>query len=165
MVNIMRSIDFGIGFDLRPHGGFVLDIREEPHKFIGLIMMSPSGQGYTVCPYVRRTLEFSKDIPTNMKSPLKVQEWIIEHVVTWKPRNYTILNPIIRLLDRLPRYVCTLQNSKFLMLLIYYFISLALIAFYPFELSITSISAKVAGSCFAGLAIFNTVGYRKDPFR
>jgi len=161
----MRSIDFGIGFDLRPNGGFILDIREPDHKFIGLIMMASHGQGYTVCPYVLRTLEFRKEVPTNMRSPLKVQEWVIEHVIGWKPREYTILNPIIGLLDTLPRLVCKVQNSKFLMILTHYFIAIALIGYYPFEVSIPSISAKVAGLFFAGLAIFNTVGYREDPFR
>ena len=30
----MRTIEFGIGFELKPYGGYILDIREEPHKFV-----------------------------------------------------------------------------------------------------------------------------------
>ena len=161
---IMRSIEFGMGFDLKPHGGYILDIRETPHKFVGLIMMASHGRGYTVCPFVKKSIEFSKDIPDNMRSPLKVQEWVIQHAVAWKEREYTILNPIIGLLDRLPRFICTLQNSKFQILFIQYFIAIALIGFIPFEIGITSISAKMGGTLFAVWAIFNTVRYPKDPF-
>ena len=161
----MHSIEFGIGFDLRPHGGFILDVRGEPHKFIGLIMMSPTGHGYTICPFVKKSIEFSKTIPDNMRSPRKVQEWVIEHAVAWKPREYTILNPIIGLLDSLPKFIYTLQNSKFQILFVQYFIAIMLIGFYPFEIAITSISAKVTGVLFGAWAIFNTIGYRKDPFR
>ena len=163
--NIMRTIDFGIGFDLKPHGGFILDVRKEPHKFIGLIMMSPTGQGYTVCPFVKKSIEFSQAIPDNMRSPKKVQEWVITNAVAWKSREYTILNPIIGLLDRLPKFICTLQNSKFQILFVQYFIAIMLIGFQPFELSITLILAKGTGCLFAAWAIFNTIGYRKDPFR
>ncbi|MDE0326111.1 MAG: hypothetical protein OXN27_19505 [Candidatus Poribacteria bacterium] len=42
----MRSVDFGLGFELKSHGGYILDIREEKGKsmsrkmtfFLGLIL-------------------------------------------------------------------------------------------------------------------------------
>ena len=36
----------------------------------------------------------------------------IENVVAWKERKYTVLNPLICLLDRLPKLIYTSQNTK-----------------------------------------------------
>ena len=160
----MRSIDFGIGFELRSHGGFILDIREEPYKLIGLIMMSPTGLGYTICPMVKKSLEFSTNIPNNMRSPRKVQEWVITHVVAWKDRHYTILNPLIRLLDQLPKVRCRVRTNKFQMILAQFAIAIVLILLYGSETNILSISTKGIGSIFVIAGILNTIGFWKDPF-
>jgi len=154
----MRSIEFGLGFELKPNGGYILDVREEKHKLIGLIMMTSNGQGYTVCSFVRNTLEFSKEIPSNMRSPRKVQEWVIEHAVAWKERKYTILNPLIKALDKLPRLICTFQNVRFQIIVLQGLIGLPLIVY-------ARLPFKVVGGIITGLAVLNTIIYRKDPFR
>lgn len=153
----------GLGFKLTDHGGYVLDLRDEDPKFVGLIMESPTGKGYTVCPYVRKSLKFSTAIPKNMRSPRKVQEWVKEHAVAWKPRNYTILNPVIRFIDWIPRCVCTLRNTQFKIIVLQFFIAF-LAGFYPTENEILSILVKVGGTTIAIWAIFNTFQYCKDPF-
>lgn len=55
----MNAETFGLGFNLTENGGYVLDIRGDKPKFVGIIMASLTGKGYTLCLYVRRSLEFS----------------------------------------------------------------------------------------------------------
>lgn len=94
-----------------------------------------------------------------MRSPKKVQEWVIEHVVAWKERKYTILNPLIRALDAIPRFICTFQNIRFQMILLQFLIALPLIVFS------SRLPLKTIGGIIAILAILNTVIYSKDFFR
>lgn len=160
----MRSIDFGIGFELTPNGGFILDIRQEPYKLVGLIMMSPTGRGYTVCPFVRKSLEFSTNIPNNMRSPRKVQEWVITHVVSWKKRKYTILNFLIHRIDKLPRLLCTIQNNQFQLIVLQIAFACCLIVWHELERSIPSISTKGIGAFFLIWGLLNAIRFTKDPF-
>ena len=50
--------------------------------------------------------------PKKYEAPQKGIGMGIENVVAWKGRKYTVLNPLIRLLDRLAKLICTFQNTK-----------------------------------------------------
>ena len=161
----MNSEIFGLGFNLTENGGYVLDLRGDKPKFIGIIMASPTGKGYTLCPYVRKSLEFSNRVPNNLKSPRKAQSWMLQHFVTWNySRKYTVFNPIIGILTPIAKILHAIRNTQFQVIVLQFVLALLLICYHPFEIGFLPILTKVVGIILSLWALLNAMRYNKDPF-
>lgn len=101
-------------FKLKRHGGYVYDVRDRKNpKVVGLIVETAVGRGYTLCPFVQQTIEFDAPVPEQVKSPQKMQHWVMEHAVMWKAaRKYTIFNNVMRIFGPIPRVLHVLRDVR-----------------------------------------------------
>ena len=110
----MKTIALNLSFRLVNYGGYIIDIRGDKPKYIGLITPSPTCKGYVLCPFVKKTVVFDNIVPDNFKSPRKAQDWVIKHVVSWNSvRRYTIFNPIMGRLGSFPQVLYTIKDTRF----------------------------------------------------
>lgn len=105
----------GLAFNLKENGGFVLDVREGQERIVGGIIPCPMGKGYTVCPFVKKSIVFDTFVPETVRTPKRMQDWILYHAVSWNNiRRYTLFNPLIgiAMLIGFPRILYLLKDNR-----------------------------------------------------
>ncbi len=150
---------FDLEFKLKKHGGYIYDVRDKKKpRFVGLIMETTAAKGYTLCPFVRRSIHFDAAVPDNLRSPLKAQHWVMDHAVMWNAtRRYTVFNGIIGILVPIPRVLHVLRDVRSAIIVLQLFFAVILYQRNPNNL--LEWSAVIIA---ASWAIYNIVILCKD---
>lgn len=111
---INMNVDNDLSFTLKPHSGYIYDVRDRKNpKIVGLIIRTSSGRGYTLCPRAKQTIGFDAAVPDQVKSPKKMQHWVMEHAVLWNAsRKYTVFNSFMKILAPFPRVFHILRDLR-----------------------------------------------------
>lgn len=77
----------------------LLDMRQQPPRYVGLIKPKPFDRGFHFCPWVKSGIFFScprVEIPKKFRTVERAYRWVETYFSHFKPaRKYTIFNPLM----------------------------------------------------------------------
>ena len=95
----------------------VLDMRDQPGKYVGLIMPIPFSKMWKFCPFLRKGLKYQYTpglFPAKFRTAERAWKWVEKYAYAWNPeRKYTIFNGLIPLIAYMPRFYALFSEFRF----------------------------------------------------
>lgn len=95
----------------------VLDMREKPGKYVGVIKPIGSSKMWKFCPLLKKGLKYQYMpglFPTKFRTADRAWNWIEKYAYAWNPkRKYTIFNGLLPILAYLPRFYSLFSELRF----------------------------------------------------
>ena len=95
----------------------VLDMRDQPGKYVGLIMPISFSKMWKFCPFLRKGLKYQYTpglFPTKFRTAERAWKWVEKYAYAWNPeRKYTIFNGLMPLIAYMPRFYSLFSEFRF----------------------------------------------------
>lgn len=95
----------------------VLDMRDQPGKYVGLIMPIPFSKMWKFCPFLKKGLKYQYTpglFPTKFRTAERAWKWVEKYAYAWNPkRKYTIFNGLMPLIAYMPRVYGLFSEFRF----------------------------------------------------
>ena len=95
----------------------VLDMRDRPGKYVGLIMPIPFSKMWKFCPFLKKGLRYQYTpglFPKKFRTAERAWNWVEKYAYAWNPkRKYTIFNGLMPLIAYMPRSFGLFSEFRF----------------------------------------------------
>ncbi|MDD9974949.1 MAG: hypothetical protein OXU27_13130 [Candidatus Poribacteria bacterium] len=95
----------------------VLDMRDQPGKYVGLIMPIPFSKMWKFCPFLKKGLKYQYMpglFPTKFRTAERAWKWVEKYAYAWNPnRKYTIFNGLMPFRAYAPRFHSLFSEFRF----------------------------------------------------
>lgn len=95
----------------------LLDMRDQPGKYVGLIMPIPFSKMWKFCPFLKKGLKYQYTpglFPTKFRTAERAWKWVEKYAYAWNPkRKYTIFNGLMPLIAYMPRIYSLFSEFRF----------------------------------------------------
>ena len=95
----------------------VLDMRDKPGKYVGLIMPIPFSKMWKFCPFLRKGLKYQYMpglFPTKFRTAERAWKWVEKYAYAWNSeRKYTIFNGLLPYRALIPRIFNLFSELRF----------------------------------------------------
>ena len=148
----------------------VLDMREQPGKYVGLIMPIPFSKMWKFCPFLKKGLKYQYTpglFPTKFRTAERAWKWVEKYAYAWNPkRKYTIFNGLMPLIAYMPRIYGLFSEFRFHALILKVMLGLLFtLTIDPAErtaITITKIGCAVLLGIFAVIDFGMLIGERRS---
>ena len=95
----------------------VLDMRDQPGKYVGLIKPIPLSKMWKFCPFLKKGLKYQYMpglFPKKFRTAERAWKWVENYAYAWNPkRKYTIFNGLMPLIAYMPRVYDLFSEFRF----------------------------------------------------